>query len=119
MCSYQPVQEERLSSAGKATVKLLPSLVRRSNTFTTLLWAFVLLALPRLSEPVPITVPGDYSTIQLAVDSANTGDEILVSDGVYNENIVIPDALDGLSIVSVNGREATSIVGISDRKSVV
>ena len=34
-----------------------------------------------------ITVPGDYSTIQGAIDAAVDGDEIIVSPGTYYESI--------------------------------
>jgi hypothetical protein len=34
-----------------------------------------------------ITVPGDYPLIQMAIDNSKNGDVILVSPGVYSENI--------------------------------
>jgi parallel beta-helix repeat protein len=44
-----------------------------------------------LESPKPrfIYVPDDYPSIQLAVDNANSGDVILIREGVYVENIVI------------------------------
>ena len=34
-------------------------------------------------------VPGDYPTIQAAVDAAHPGDHVRVAAGVYNENVVV------------------------------
>ena len=43
--------------------------------------------LPLFSFPAVITVPGNYSTIQAAIDAAIDGDEIVVSPGRCFENI--------------------------------
>lgn len=40
-----------------------------------------------------IRVPYDYSTIQLAIDTATLGDSILVSSGIYHENLVVNKSL--------------------------
>ena len=59
--------------------------------------------------PAVITVPGDFTTIQAAIDVAVDLDTILVSAGTYIENI----NYDGKNIVvhSVEGPEATIIDG--------
>lgn len=52
-------------------------------------------------------VPDDYPTIQAAVDSASSGDTIVVRDGTYTENVVVN--MDHLTIKSENGAENTII----------
>lgn len=40
-------------------------------------------------DPITINVPGDYLTIQGAIDAAINGDTISVGSGTYKENIVV------------------------------
>ncbi|MFZ4590362.1 MAG: right-handed parallel beta-helix repeat-containing protein [Ignavibacteria bacterium] len=57
-----------------------------------------------------IFVPSQYATIQAAVDAAVNGDNIIVSNGTYIENITITGK--NVKIVSVSGRSVTTIQGI-------
>ncbi|MCX7766625.1 MAG: hypothetical protein N2246_07980 [Candidatus Sumerlaeia bacterium] len=47
----------------------------------------IFVALPLITSAVTIYVPAQYSTIQQAIDNARNGDEIIVSPGIYYENI--------------------------------
>ena len=47
-----------------------------------------------------IHVPDDYETVQAAVEAASLGDTIIVSDGMYPENIEVNKSL---TIRSENG----------------
>lgn len=51
-----------------------------------------------------VTVPGDFPTIQAAV---NVSSSVIVSPGVYNENIVIPDTG---GVVTIKARNPGTVV---------
>ena len=51
--------------------------------------ALGLLALSGAARATVLHVPGDYSTIQAAIDAASTGDTVLVAHGVYPGGLVI------------------------------
>ena len=53
----------------------------------TLLLLFLFSINLLISQATAITVPGDYATIQAAIDAANDGAEIVVSPDTYQENI--------------------------------
>jgi len=65
------------------------------------------LALTTIANAATITVPGDFATIQGAINAAADGDTILVSDGTYTETIDIN--VPNLQVLSVNGRNSTTI----------
>ncbi len=53
-------------------------------------------------------VPGEYPTIQAAID-ASTGEDVLVSDGTYSENIDFKGK--AIAVQSANGATSTTIQG--------
>ncbi len=71
--------------------------------------AFLFCLISVLAYPAIVHVPGDYSTIQSAIDAAGDGDTILIADGTYSGegNIGIEwDATEKhLVIMSENGRD--------------
>ena len=69
----------------------------------------VLLLFSSLTLAETINVPGDYSTIQAAIDAAADGDTIIVAAGTYTENITLKDGVilvgagDDVCIIDGNG----------------
>lgn len=51
------------------------------------------LATPVMAQSSTINVPGDYPTIQQAINAASDGDTIVVAAGLYSENVVIDKSL--------------------------
>ena len=62
-----------------------------------------------LASASTINVPGDYSTIQAAIDAASNGDTILVAAGTYKENINFKGK--AITLKSASGAAATIIDG--------
>lgn len=56
-----------------------------------------------------VSVPGDYKTIQQAIDGVGDGATILLAPGMYRERIVLQDR--SVHIWGVGGADATRIVG--------
>ncbi|MFO0793916.1 MAG: right-handed parallel beta-helix repeat-containing protein [Candidatus Brocadiaceae bacterium] len=76
-----------------------------TTIFCALLFSFV----AGIASAATLNVPGDYSTIQAAVDAAALGDLILVADGTYKENVDLMGKW--ITLRSVNGAEKTIIDG--------
>ena len=59
-----------------------------------------------------ITVPGDYATIQAAIDAAKPGDVIQVSAGIYAENLTLnkPVSLVAESFDQINPANNLTII---------
>jgi hypothetical protein len=62
-----------------------------------------------------INVPGDYATIQLAVNNANPGDTIAVAPGTYTETVTIP-AGSNLTLKGA-GRDVVTWIAPADHTS--
>src|SRR6266566_7027276 len=59
-----------------------------SNAYSRrLLATLILVSMSPLARAAVREVPGGYPAIQNAIDASTSGDGILVSPGVYNENI--------------------------------
>jgi nitrous oxidase accessory protein NosD len=84
-------------------------------TLAVLTGALLLIDLVTPVSAKTILVPGDYSTIQAAINAAEPGDLIQVGPGTFTENIT----LDQKSSLTIEGTGAnqTILQGASDQKS--
>lgn len=58
-------------------------------------------------------VPTNYATIQMALDSCNPGDTVIIEPGIYRENINWPE-MASIKLIGQKGRDSTIIVGAAD-----
>lgn len=81
------------------------------HTSKFLLKYFVIIGLFQTSfYATTINVPGDYGTIQEALNNASSGDVVLVAQGTYYENIFWPET-NGIKLMSVGDSSNTIIDG--------
>ena len=66
-----------------------------------------------------LEVPGEYATIQSAIDAAPEGGVVLVEPGTYNETLLFPEDGRNLVLASVAGPLQTTIDGSGLEASVI
>jgi len=66
----------------------------------------------------PIYVPQNYTTIQAALNAADSGDVVLVAAGTYQENIIWPE-VNGIRLISESGSANTIIESNSKGNSII
>ncbi len=84
-----------------------------------LISVFSLIILSTTTNSQILNVPGDYATIQAALNAAKSGETVLVQPGTYYENIIWPDR-NGIKLISdgdttntiINGQGNSSVVTI-------
>lgn len=88
-----------------------------SKTFWVLtlficLFAFTMVVVAKSFVRQVLHVPGDYLTIQAALDAAAEGDTVQVNAGIYNENVVV--SASAIKLHATNGvvLEGTGLNGI-------
>ena len=75
------------------------------------------LTLFSVTSAAVIYVPDDYPTIQQAVNNAIPGDEIIVRDGIYTENVVVTKS--NLVIRSENGSSKCTVFARNPSEHVI
>lgn len=84
-----------------------------NNGLAGLLW---LLAIVTTADADKINVPGDFNTIQEAIDVAQNGDEVVVAPGTYFETInflgkaIWLHSSDGLEVTTIDAQQAGTVV---------
>ena len=86
------------------------------SAIRALLAAVCVISSVAVAEAAQIVVPGDYPTIQGAIDKAGPGDTVVVSDGLYKENIVIKTQV---MLRSMNGSERTVVEPVEAGSDVI
>jgi serine protease len=90
----------------------------RALAFAALICLSLLLLAPAAPAASTLAVPGQFATIQAAIDAAVDGDTILVSPGTYVENVnfgtkdVTVASTDGASTTVIDGGALTNVVAM-------
>jgi serine protease len=88
----------------------------RALVFAAVVAVTTFVVAPAAPGATTLTVPGQFATIQAAIDAAVDGDTILVSPGTYVENIafgtkdVTVASTDGASVTVIDGGALTNVV---------
>jgi hypothetical protein len=94
-CTLHSAESDKYFFAKKFVMKKL---------FTTLCVALSLHGFSRVYR-----VPSDYPTIQSALNAAKTGDTVLVSPGMYKENLLWP-AVNNLHLIGTDSKNLSAII---------
>lgn len=81
-------------------------MVLKGRFLTFLFYMLTLIAAAARADAAEVYVPSGYKTIQEAVNNAFPGDSVIVSEGIYKENIVVTKPL---VLRSVKGSDATIV----------
>ena len=75
---------------------------------------FLFLFTVSITQAAVLNVPGDYATIQSAIDAASAGDTVEVSSGTYVENITLKNGVtvqgSGAETCTLQGNGTSSVV---------
>lgn len=80
------------------------------NYFLSVTMLIGLCTLPLISQNF-IQIPKDYPTIQQGLNAATSNTTILVSPGIYYENLIWPSTIDGIKLIGIKGSMETIIDG--------